>query len=108
VKVMNICFIFHLEAIQKGIVSCGGMDRVYFIHFQKVAGNFLPLKERDFHPFYRDPKFLFQEEFPKAIWSQMTCLKLQLSKEMSCGGAGDKRTKTKKLNGAPPLPSLDI
>jgi hypothetical protein len=101
-KVANICFIFHLDAIQKGMVSCGGMDRVFFIRFQKITGDIIPLKPREFKPFYRDPKFPFQEGFPEAIWSQMTCLKVQLSKEMSCGGAWDGRTKTAKLNGVPP------
>jgi hypothetical protein len=74
--VVNICFIFHLEAIQKGLVSCGGMNRVFYIGFQKLSGDLLPLKERDFHPFYRDPRFPFHEGYPEAMWSQLTSLKL--------------------------------
>jgi hypothetical protein len=100
--VVNICFIFHLQAIQKGFVSCGGMDRVFFIRFHKLSDDLLPLKERDFKPFYRDPKFPFQEGYPEAIWSQLMCMKMQLAKEMSCGGAWDGRTKSAKLNGVPP------
>jgi hypothetical protein len=34
--ISNICFIFHIELIQKGMVSCGGMDWVYFIRFQEI------------------------------------------------------------------------
>jgi hypothetical protein len=101
-SVVNICFIFHLDAIQKGFVSCGGMDRVFFIRFQKTGADLFPLKEREFIPFYRDPNFPFQEGYPEAIWSQISSLKLQLSKEMSCGGVWDGRTKTAKLNGVPP------
>jgi hypothetical protein len=100
--VVNICFIFHLEAIQKGFVSCGGMDRVYFIRFHKCSGALLPLKARNFNPFYRDPKYPFHEGYPEAIWSQLSGLKQQLSKEMSCGGVWDGRTKSAKLNGVPP------
>jgi hypothetical protein len=100
--VANICFVFHLESIQKGFVSCGGMERVYFIRFHKNGPDLLPLKERDYKPFYRDPKFPFQEGYPEAIWSQLACMKMQLAKEMSCGGAWDGRTKSAKLNGIPP------
>jgi hypothetical protein len=100
--VVNICFIFHLESIQKGHVSCAGMDRVYYIRFQKTSGDLLALKERDYSPFYRDPKFPFQEGYPEAIWSQLSGLKLQLAKEMSCGGVWDGRTKSAKLHGVPP------
>jgi hypothetical protein len=99
--VVNICFIFHLESIQKGFVSCGGMDRVFFIRFQKLSGDLIPLKERNFLPFYRDPRFPFHEGYPEAVWSQL-CLKLHLSKQMSCGGAWDGRTKSSKLNDVPP------
>jgi hypothetical protein len=100
--VVNICFIFHLEAIQKGYVSCGGIKRVYFLRFHKINGNLVPLKERYYKPFYRDPKFHFQEGFPKSIWSQLSSLKHQLTKEMSCGGVWDGRTKSVNLNGVPP------
>jgi hypothetical protein len=27
--VLNICFVFHIDAIQKGLVSSGGMDRFF-------------------------------------------------------------------------------
>jgi hypothetical protein len=100
--VVNICFIFYLNAIQKGFVSCGGMEQVYYIRFQKGGGDLLPLKERDFKPFYWDPLYPFQEGYPEAIWLPLFCLKLQLSKELSCGGVWDGRTKSAKLNGVPP------
>jgi hypothetical protein len=64
--------------------------------------NLLPLKDWDYKPFYRDPKFPFQEGYPEAIWLPLSSLKLQLLKEMSCGGAWDRRTKSAKMNGVPP------
>jgi hypothetical protein len=30
--VVNICFIFHVDLIQKGYVSCGGMERVFCVY----------------------------------------------------------------------------
>jgi hypothetical protein len=100
--ISNICFIFHIDLIQKGLVSCGGMERVFFIRFQESNGKFVPIKERSFSSFYRDPQFPFQESFPEAIWCQLAGLKQQLAKEMSCGGVWDGRTKSAKMNGVPP------
>jgi hypothetical protein len=100
--VVNICFIFHVDAIQKGFVSCGGMERVYCVRFKNVSSKLLPLKESSFKPFYRDPKYPFQESVPESIWSTLSGLKLMVSKEMSCGGVWDGRTKLARMNGVPP------
>jgi hypothetical protein len=60
------------------------------------------LKERDFKPFYRNPKYPFQESYPEGIWSTLTGLKHVVTKEMSCGGVWDGRTKLAKMTGVPP------
>jgi hypothetical protein len=99
---VSICFIFHMDVIQKGLVSCGGMERGFFIRFRESEGKLIPLKEQEFHPFYRDPKFPFQESYPESIWSSLSVLKQQVAKEMSCGGVWDGRTKSAKVNGVPP------
>jgi hypothetical protein len=92
-SIMNICFIFHIDLIQKGLVSCGGMERVFFLRYKEIDGKLLPIKESSFKSFYRDPRYPFQESFPEAIWCQLAGLKQQLAKEMSCGGIWDGRTK---------------
>jgi hypothetical protein len=100
--VVNICFIFHCDLIQKGLVSCGGMERVFGVRFRQHSGKLSLLKEGQFKSFYRDPKFPFQEGVTEAIWSTLSGLKQIVSKEMSCGGIWDGRTKLARMNGVPP------
>jgi hypothetical protein len=87
--VTNICFIFHLDVIEKGLVSCGGMERVFFVRYKRRNGKLLSLKERQFKSFFRHPEFPFQESYPEAIWSQLSVMKQLVGKEMSCGGVWD-------------------
>jgi hypothetical protein len=101
-SVVNICFVFHIDCIQKGLVSCGGMESVFYIRFKKSEGALIPMKYREFNPFYRDPNFPFQESFPEMIWSTLQGLKQQVNKEMSCGGVWDGRTKLAKMTGVAP------
>lgn len=100
--VENICFIFHCDLIQKGLVSCGGMERVFCVRFATVCGKLTVLKESQFKSFYRDPKYPFQESVPEAIWSTLAGLKQITSKEMSCGGIWDGRTRLARMTGVPP------
>jgi hypothetical protein len=67
-SVVNICFIFHVDSIQKGLVSCGGMEHVFCVRFHNVCGKLSALKESKLKPFYRDPKYSLQESVPKSIY----------------------------------------
>jgi hypothetical protein len=100
--VVNICFIFHVDLIQMGHVSCGGMNRVFCVRFSIVSGKLSLLKESHFRSFYRDPKYPFQESVPEAIWSSLSGLKHMVSKEMSCGGVWDGRSRSARMTGVPP------
>jgi hypothetical protein len=101
-SVVNICFVFHCNLIQKGFVNCGGMERVFCVRFSQVCGKLSPLKDSHFMSFYRDPKFPFQESVPEGIWSTLSGLKQIVSKEMSCGGIWDGRTRLARMAGVPP------
>jgi hypothetical protein len=100
--VNNICFIFHCNLIQNGLVSCGGMERVFCIQFSTLSGKLSALKESQFKAFYRDPKYPFQECVPEAIWSTLVCLKQTTTKEMSCGGIWNGRSRLARMTGVPP------
>jgi hypothetical protein len=95
--VNNICFIFHCNLIQNGLVSCGGMERVFCLRYSTHSGKLSALKESQFKTFYRDPKYPFQESVPEAIWSNLAGLKQTITKEMSCGGIWDGRTRLRAI-----------
>jgi hypothetical protein len=64
--VINICFVFHIDSIQKGLFSCQGMNAVFYVRFLKSRnGRLIPIAEKDWLPFYRDPKFPLEESYPE-------------------------------------------
>lgn len=101
-SVINICFIFHIDSIQKGLFSCQGMKSVFFIRFLKSRnGRLIPIAEKDWHSFYRDPQFPFEESYPERIWTQLMSLKMEVQKTLSRGGEWNGRTASAKLIGVP-------
>jgi hypothetical protein len=101
--VSSPCFIFHVDSIQKGLFTCKGMERLFYIRFQKTRnGKFIPLQEKDWEPFYRDPKHPEIESFPEALWTNLICLKQEVQKAMCRGGQWNGRTSSAKLVGMHP------
>jgi hypothetical protein len=103
-SVLNICFIFHIDSIQKGFFSCQGMNRVFYIRFEKSQarnGQLIPIGEKEWQPFYRDTRFPFEESHPERIWTQLISLKVEVQKMLSRGGEWNGRTATTKLIGTP-------
>jgi hypothetical protein len=74
----------------------------FCVRFHNVGGKLSALKESNFKPFYRDPKYPFQKSVPESIWSTLSGLKVLVSKKMFCGGIWDGRTKLTRMNGVPP------
>ena len=102
--VLKICFIFHVDAIQKGLISCAGIDNVFCIRFKKWNGKFYPLKETEFKSFFRHPTFPNMEGFSEGIWLTLCTLKQEVNKCMCRGGNWNGRTQSAKLPGV--LPSF--
>jgi hypothetical protein len=101
ISVTSPCFIFHIDTIQKGLVPCKGMERLYFIRFQKSSnGKLLPISENNWEPFYRDLNFPDIESYPESIWNSLICLKQEVQKSMCRGGQWNGRTTSAKLVGA--------
>jgi hypothetical protein len=64
--IVGPCFIFHIDHIQKGIVGCKGMDKVYFVRFRKSQnGKLLPISSKDWNSFYRDQRYPYVESYPE-------------------------------------------
>lgn len=100
--VINICFIFHIDSIQKGLFSCQGMKSVFFVRFMKSRnGRLIPIAEKNWRPFYRDSKFPWEESYPERIWMQLMSLKMEVQKTLSRGGEWNGRTVSAKLAGIP-------
>jgi hypothetical protein len=91
--VINICFVFHIDSIQKGLFSCQGMNAVFYVRFLKSRnGRLIPIAEKDWLPFYGDPE---------QIWMQLMSLKTEVQKMLSRGGEWNGRTVSAKLTGIP-------
>jgi hypothetical protein len=99
------CFIFHADTIQRGLFTCRGMERFFFIRFHKTRnGKFIPLREKDWQPFYRNPLFPDTESYPEILWYNILTVKQEVKRAMSRGGQWDGRTVSAKILGV--LPSL--
>jgi hypothetical protein len=64
-------------------------------------GRVIPIKEKEWVPFYRDSRFPLEESYPERIWTQLTSLKLEVQKVLSRGGEWNGRTVSAKLTGIP-------
>lgn len=100
--VASPCFIFHIDTIQRGIFTCKGMARCYYIrYFKSRNGKFIPISECNWEPFYRDELFPDVESHPEFVWTNILALKNEVQKAMCRGGQWDGRTVSARLN-APP------
>jgi hypothetical protein len=94
------CFIFHIDSIQRGSFMCKGMDRVFFICYWRTHnGKFLPLRENDWMPFCRNPKYPEVEGFSESLWIFLMFLKQEVQKALCCEEQWDGRTSLAKIVG---------
>jgi hypothetical protein len=92
-----------MDTIQRGLMNCKGMQRFYLIRYQKTKnGKLIPVKEKDWIPFYRDPRYPEIESFPEGIWNNLVTLKSEVQKSLCRGGQWDGRTTSAKVVGAQP------
>jgi hypothetical protein len=102
-SVVSPCFIFHIDTIQEGMFTCRGMERFYFIRFQKTRnGKLIPISESNWSPFYRDPSYPEIESYPEAIWNNLVTLKQEVLRSMCRGGQWDGRSVSSKVFGTQP------
>jgi hypothetical protein len=67
-SIVGPCFIFHINHIQKGLVGCKGMDKVYFVRFRKSRnGKLILLLPKDWNSFYRDDRYPYEDSYPERI-----------------------------------------
>lgn len=101
IAVTSPCFIFHADTIQRGLFTCKGMDRFYFIRYRKTRnGKFIPVSEKEWNPFYRCSLYPEIESFPESLWNNILTLKHEVQRAMSRGGQWDGRTVSAKIIGA--------
>jgi hypothetical protein len=101
-SVLSPCYIFHVDHIQKGLMGCKGMDKVYFVRFSKSRnGKLLPIAPRDWNAFYRDPRYPYVESYPERIWTTLITVKAEVQKSLCRGGEWNGRTISSKLSGIP-------
>jgi hypothetical protein len=101
-SVVSPCFIFHIDTIQRGLFTCKGMARCYYIRFLKSRnGKYIPISEGSWLPFYRDELFPDVESYPEVLWTNILALKNEVQKAMCRGGQWDGRTVSAKLNAQP-------
>jgi hypothetical protein len=102
-SIVGPCFIFHIDHIQKGIVGCQGMEKVYFVRFRKSRnGKLIPLSPKDWNAFYRDHRYPYEESYPERIWSTLISLKAEVQRSLCRGGEWNGRTVSSKLSGISP------
>jgi hypothetical protein len=100
-NVLGICFIFHIDTVQRESIPCKGMHRVFLIRFEKTRnGRFIPVKEKNWYTFYRDPRFPEIESYPEFIWNNVITLKMEVQRAMCRGGQWDGRTVSARILGA--------
>jgi hypothetical protein len=100
--VVSPCFIFHIDTVQRGIFTCKGMSRCYYIRYLKTRnGKYIPISESSWHPFYRDEVFPDAESHPEVLWTNILTLKREVQRAMCRGGQWDGRTVSAKLNAQP-------
>jgi hypothetical protein len=102
-SVMGPCFIFHIDHIQKGIVGCKGMDKVYFVRFRNSRNDkLIPLSSKEWNSFYRDNRYPYEESYPERIWNTLITLKAEVQRSLCRGGQWNGRTVSSKLPGISP------
>jgi hypothetical protein len=102
VFIMGPCFIFHIDDIQKGLVGCKGMDKVYFVRFFKSRnGKLIPISPKESTSFYRNHRYPYVESYPERIWTTLITVKSEVQKSLCRGGKWNGRTISVKLSGIP-------
>jgi hypothetical protein len=63
------------------------MNVVFFVcSLKSPNGCLIPIAEKDWQFFYRDPWFPLEESHPERIWTQLMSLKMEVQKMLSHGG----------------------
>lgn len=100
--VISPCFIFHADTLQRGLFTCSGMERLYYIRFSSSRnGKMIPIRENKWCPFYRDELFPDAESYPEVLWNNIVSMKHEVNKVLCRGGQWDGRTVTAKLQCPP-------